>query len=36
MVTLHVLPDDESHPLQLTTIEPKAGTAVRVTTVSAS
>ena len=36
MVTVHVVPDTESHPLQLVKLDPVAGAAVRVTTVPIS
>ena len=33
MATVHTVPEDESHPLQLTKVEPELGVAVRVTPV---
>ena len=36
MVTVHVAPETESHPLQLVKLDPVAGEAVRVTTVPTS
>ncbi len=33
MVTVQVAPETVSHPLQLVKVDPKAGVAVRVTTV---